>query len=165
MTIAALILTIIGLSVWLGAVVFKTFIVSPTLARKLTPSKLAEVLDVLFPRYYWLGVGGGITMLAGGTGALNDASIRTPTITYMVLTGLALVLFLYARLVILPRMVSLRARLQSSAGIHQESIHVRDRFDQANFVAVFLNFLVMGLLVGAAVALGFLLSPGPVTSG
>jgi len=165
MTKAALILTIVGLAVWLGAVVFKTFIVVPTLARKLPPSKIAETLDLLLPRYYWLGLGGGIAMLAGGTGALNDASIREPTITFMVLTALALIMFLYARLVILPRMGSLRDRLASSAGVQQENLHIRDRYDQANLVSVFLNFLVMGLLVGAAVALGFLLDSGTTPGG
>src|SRR5690606_13942184 len=111
MTTAALILAIIGLSVWLGSVVFKTFVVSPTLSRKLTPSKIAEVMVTLYPRYYWLGLGGSIVMLTGGVGALSKPEIRTPTVTYMVLTAVALILFLYAWLVILPRMETLRERL------------------------------------------------------
>ncbi len=160
MTTAALVLTILGLAVWLGAVIFNTFILASTMARHLTPSKEAELVDAIYPRYYALGAGGGIAMLIGGVGALNDATIRTPTITYMVLTGVALVLFLYARLVIVPRMCNLRQRLQSSAGFQQENVQIRERYDHANFMAVFLNYLVMGFLVGAAIALGFLLSPG-----
>lgn len=158
MTILALFSTILGLALWLGAVVFVTFFVYPVVARRLAPSKAAEVLDLLYYRYYYLGLAGGVLMEVGGSAALVNVSGRIPTITFMCLTGAALVGFLYGGLVTLPRMVDLRQQLQSSAG-SDENFPLRDRFDQALRFLVFVNSLVLCFLIGSAIALATMASP------
>lgn len=158
MTVLALVLTILGLSTWMGAVVFLTFMVNPVLSRKLGPTKTAEVMDSISPRFYIQGVTGGGLMLAGGIAALTNESIRLQTIIFLVLTGICMGIFLYAWTVILPRTVNLRRRLQSSAGFQQENLHIRDRYDHANFLANFFNGVVLVLLVMAATTLAFLLA-------
>ncbi|NRA97313.1 MAG: hypothetical protein HRU14_14010 [Planctomycetes bacterium] len=74
----------------------------------------------------------------------------------MGLTALALTATLYAWLVLPPRTVSLRTRLQSSAG-SQENFVVAERFDQATRLSMFVNVIVLLILLGAAAALATLL--------
>ena len=78
----------------------------------------------------------------------------------MCLTGAALIGFLYGGLVTLPRMVALRRQLQSSAG-SDENFQIRDRYDQEIRFLVFVNYLVLCLLLGAAIALATLIQAGP----
>jgi hypothetical protein len=158
MTILALSATIIGLALWLGAAVFLTWFVGPVVTRRLSPGKATEIMELVSPRFYALGIGGASLMLVGGAGALFDPSIRTPTITFMAFTGVAMALSLYAGFVLLPRTDDLRKRLQSSAG-SEENIVVRERYDQALRLANYLHYLVIFLLLGAAAALAALLDP------
>jgi hypothetical protein len=157
MGILGLFTTITGLALWLGSVVFVTFFVNPVLARRLTPGKLVEVSDQISARLYWLGMGCGILMLVGGVANLVETR-SVPTITFLVLTGIGMGIFLYAGSVILPRAVNLRHRLQSSAG-SQENFQLREACDQAERLSTFFNYLVLFLLLGAGAALAMLLGP------
>jgi uncharacterized membrane protein len=159
MDILAIFVTLVGLGTWTGASVFWSFFVVPALNRRLTPGKTSELMETLGARYYWTGFGAGVFMLAGAGTALFDEDVhRLPTITFIGLTALALVLLIYAWLVVLPRTVSLRKRLQSSAG-STENFVLAERFDQAHRLSSFFNVVILLLLVGAAGALAALLLP------
>jgi hypothetical protein len=152
MDVLAVFATIVGLSAWMGSCVFLTFFVGPVIGRKLGPGRTADVMDQVQPRYYWISLFSGLIMIIGSGGTLWIAPIRIPAIVFMGLTVLALTLSLYVWLVLHPRMVSLRTRLQSSAG-SQENFVVRERYDQAERLTSFLNFIVLLMLLGAAAAL------------
>ncbi len=166
MDVLALFVTVVGLAAWLGSSVFMTFFVTPVVHRKLPPDEAAMVMDHVGPRQIWLAFGCALLMVSGGVGALFYESLRTPTITFLALTGVALAVVLYGGLVILPRMTSLRDRLQSSAG-SEMNFQVRERYDQALRVSAYLNILSMLLLLGAAAALAAVLgqTPHPANGG
>jgi len=148
--------TIVGLAAWTGSSIFLTFFVAPLITRKLGPGRAAEMLDQIHPRYYWTSFLSGIVMLIGAGGALFTEAVRLPTVTFMGLTALALTLTIYGWLVVHPRIVSLRNRVQSSAG-SQENFVIAERFDQANRLNSFINLLCLLILLGAAAALGALM--------
>lgn len=160
MDILALFITVVGLAVWLGSAIFVTFSVSPVINRRLPPSKVAEVMEQITPRFHWQGVAAAILMLLGGGGALFTPRIQMPTIVFMVLTGVALSLSLYTMFVIQPRVESLRQRLQSSAG-SEENFHLRERYDHATRLTSFIGGLVLIILLGAAAALAAMIGPTP----
>jgi uncharacterized membrane protein len=166
MDVLALFLTVIGLASWLGSTVFMMFVVVPVAQRRLGATQSREILDVMGPRHSFLAVISAVLMLSGGTGALFHEQLRTPTITFMVLTGVALAIVLYASLVIFPRTASLRDRLQGSAG-SEMNFEIRERYDQALRLAMFYNVLNLVILTGAAAALASLLvhSPAPPPAG
>lgn len=150
--ILALFATILGLACWLGAVVFATYFVFPVLFRKLTPGKAAEVNDHISLRYYYLGMACGGLMEMGGTLALLTAPKIWPTIIFMGLTALAMVGFMWGGIVMLPRAIDLRQRLQSTAG-SEENFPIRERYDQIVRLSLFLNWVTVFILLGAALAL------------
>ncbi len=163
MDILALFVTVVGLASWMGASVFMTFFVVPVVTRKLGPNEGSEVLASLQPRLHWLALGASVLMGAGGITTLFYPTLKTPTVTFLCLVGTAVAISLYAALVIVPRTASLRDRLQSSAG-SEMNFQMRERYDQANRLAIFLNYVVLFLLLGAAGALAAVLTndpPGP----
>ncbi len=156
MDVLAVFATIAGLGAWIGSLIFHSFVVSPVVGRNLGPGKTADLMDRIHTRYYVISLLSGIVMLIGGGCALFAEAIRIPTWTFMGLTALALTATLYAWLVLHPRTVSLRTRLQSSAG-SQENFVVAERFDQATRLSMFVNVIVLLILLGAAAALATLL--------
>ena len=156
MDVLAVFATIVGLAAWVGALIFHNFVVSPVVGRNLGPGRTAEVMDRIHTRYYFISLLSGIVMLIGAGGALFAEAIRVPTWTFMGLTGLALTATLYGWLVLHPRTVSLRNRVQSSAG-SQENFVVAERFDQVTRLSTFVNMIVLLILLGAAAALATLL--------
>jgi uncharacterized membrane protein len=163
MDIFALFVTIVGLSAWMGSAAFMSFFVSPAVHKKLSPGQAAELLDALQPRLHWLSLACAIFMSVGGITALFYPTLKTPTITFLGLTSLAVALSLYGGFVLVPRTTSLRDRLQSSAG-SEMNFAMRERYDQATRLAIFLNLLVLLLLLGAAAALAAILGTTPAAS-
>lgn len=157
MGVLAIFFTIIGLAAWMGAAIFLTFFVTPVVQRKLNPGKMADLMDNIGARYYGVGIGSSILMLLGSGTTLFIERLRVPALVFTSLTVLALLVTLYIWLVIVPRTVSLRERLQSSAGT-EENFRVRERFDQATRLTAFLTFVVLIILVGAAAALAAILA-------
>ena len=156
MDVLAVFATIVGLAAWVGSLLFHSFVVTPVMGKKLGPGRSAEVMDPIHKGYYLISFLSGIVMLIGAGGALFTESLRVPTWTFMGLTALALTTTLYTWLVLHPRTVSLRTRLQSSAG-SQENFGAAERFDQATRLSAFVNVIVLLMLLGAAAALAALL--------
>jgi hypothetical protein len=157
MTLLGLFGTVIGLAFWLGSVVFFWFFVTPVMSKRLVPGKMAELMAVINPRYYFLSYLCGILMLLGALHPLWYPSTRLYTIVFMSLTLISIAISLYAGIVVSPRSQDLRERLQSSAG-SDENLWIRDRFDHTNRLSIFLNGLVILLLLGAAYCLSALIN-------
>jgi hypothetical protein len=122
-------------AVWLGSIVFFSFVVAPTAFHALGREGAAPLMRTIFPRYYLVGlISGGIMLLAAlGLGA--DLRITIPVVIALVLSG-------YARQVITPAVN--RAR----------DTHDEERFSRLHHMSVRLNIVVLAilLLLGSVVA-------------
>jgi Domain of unknown function (DUF4149) len=156
MTLLGLFGTAVGLASWLGSVVFFWFFVTPVLSKRLVPGKMAELIGVLNPRYYFLSYVCGLLMLIGVINPIINEKTRAWAIAFISLTLVSLAISLYGGIVVSPRSQDLRERLQSSAG-SDENLWIRDRFDHTNRLSMFLNGLVILLLLGAAYCLSGLI--------
>ena len=153
--------TIVGLSVWLGAVVFLSTVVTPAMTRRLGPGKASELLTVVNKWYFVFSYASGAVMMVGGVAPLAHAEQKSTAVTFLCMTAGALAVSLYGGLVVGPRADNLRDQLQGSAG-SEENHWLRDRFDHFYRFSMFLNWLVICLLVGAAITLSWLFVPaGP----
>jgi uncharacterized membrane protein len=141
------VLYLLALAVWIGEIVFFSFIGAPAIFAVLDRAQAGEVTAAIFPRYYAMATAAGV--LAVGMGALlaRGASAsglwRAAVVTLLVgvlATG-------WAGLVIQPKAHQLRPRLQSAA----ENDPVRVEFARLHRVAVALNGVS---LLAAIVGLG-----------
>lgn len=156
--------TILGLSVWLGSVVFLSTVVTPALSRRLGPGKASELLTVVNRWYFVFSYAAGALMLVGGIAPLAHPEQKGTAVTFICFTAVAIAVSLYGGLVVVPRSNDLRDQLQGSAG-SEDNLWLRDRFDHTYRFAMFLNVLVIGLLVGAAITLSWLFVPGKIEGG
>ena len=56
--------TIVAISAWLGVLVFLAFVVAPAAFGSLERGAAARLISVVMPRYHWIGLGLGITLVA-----------------------------------------------------------------------------------------------------
>jgi uncharacterized membrane protein len=134
----------LALVVWLGEVVFFSFVVAPSVFGAVPQETAGQVIGAIFPRYYALGAVAGAAALAsalvlrGGTSATGAWSV------VVVMLALMLAATLYAGRGIQPRAQALRSRL------HETTVDpaVRAEFDRLHRRAVQLNGGV--LLLGIA---------------
>ncbi len=157
MTLLGLFAVVTGLALWLGSVVFFWWVVIPVFSKGLVGGKVAENLNSIGRFYYLLSYACGFLMLFGSLGALSNADMRPNTIAFMVFTAVGEAISLYAGIVVQPRSLGLRERLQSSAGT-DENPFIRERFDHSNRLSIFLNALVVCTLLAASLCLSAMLS-------
>ena len=62
---AGLVVTQLAAAVWVGAIVFQSFIVAPLVFRRLEAAQAQTFLRAVFPRFFRLGLVCGVLMLAG----------------------------------------------------------------------------------------------------
>jgi len=124
--------------VWVGEIVFFSFVVAPTVFGAV-PEVAGQVVGAIFPRYYALGAGAGLVAL-GSALALRGATSATRSWSAIVaMLVVMLAATLYAGRVIEPRARALRPQ------IHVEPVDatVRAEFDALHRLAVQLNGAVL----------------------
>jgi p-aminobenzoyl-glutamate transporter AbgT len=129
----------LALVVWLGEIVFFSFVVAPTVFGTFPKDVAGQVVGAIFPRYYAVGAAAGAialiaaVVLRGGTSATRSWSLIAVMLVVM------LVATLYAGRVIEPRARALRPQL------HAEPVDVAGRaeFDRLHARAVQLNGVVL----------------------
>jgi uncharacterized membrane protein len=135
---------LLALMVWVGEIVFFSFVVAPAVFRTLPTQTAGQTVGAIFPIYYAVGyVCGALLLLACG-GFLLQQGTRA---WWGVVTGLVTVMLaatLYAGIVIQPRASALKPQMHSGPG----NTAVRQEFDRLHGRAVQLNSLV--LLCGIA---------------
>lgn len=144
---------VLGLAVWLGMVVFLSFVVAPSIFGAFPQEQRAEagrLMSVIFPRYYVIGYGcGGVLLLTsvllwrltGASGAALSAAV----------VGAMLAATIYAGAVIQPRVYTLRPQLNRP----DTPADVQAEFDRLHARSVQLNVAVLvGALALAAVTAG-----------
>ena len=138
-------LYLVALGVWLGSIVFFSFAVAPQVFGVLPRPDAGRVVSAIFPLYYSVGYVCGGVMLLGAILLRGSSSAATRGWTFAAaLTGLMLVVTLYAGLIVQPRAHTLRSAMQDAPDV----VATKAEFDQLHRRAVQLNGTVLiGVLV------------------
>jgi hypothetical protein len=137
----------VAIAVWIGSIVFQSFVVAPTIFKRLPPESAGVVLRALFPRFFRLGLLCGLVAL----GALllgHVAGWRPSNMTLMVLLAAMTGSQLYA-LRLVPRINDARDAGPAAEG----------RFKRLHGLSV---GLTVAVLLGGILVLGAL-SSAPMT--
>jgi len=138
---------LLAMVIWIGSIVFFSFIVAPILFRVLSPADAGKVVRAVFPRYYLVGIVCGLMALSSFISlALWHVGWSQIMTVQLGLLGIMVVINLYARQSLTPRINAAR-----DAGDTE-----KDRFDRLHRQSVILNGVV--LLLGLAVL--FLIAQG-----
>lgn len=139
-------LQFLSLSIWVGSIIYLSFIVAPALFTKL-PSldQAGAVVGVVLPRLHWLGVGCGVVYVAA-TVALARSFRGFGKAGALAVIAMV-VLTLIAQMGVIPRMDRLRAQMGSIERTPVTS-PLREQFDHLHVVSVRLEGAV--LLLGLA---------------
>jgi len=132
-----------ALIVWVGEVVFFSFVVAPGVFRTFPPPAVeaGRVLNEVFPTYYKIGYACGLVLLVTSLLLLRTASARLWPGVGTVVVAAMLAATVYAGVVILPRATALRPQIHDSAA----PAGAKDEFDRLHRLAVTLNG---GVLLG-----------------
>jgi putative copper export protein len=137
-----------AVSVWVGSLVFFSFVAAPALFRHLSPEAAGEAVSHIFPLYYRLGA------ICGAAGALSALALarRLPAAAgrFRLKAGalvLMVILTLYASERVAPRAGALRAAMHAPALEGGERAARRAAFAAEHRKSVGLNGAV--LLLGA----------------
>jgi len=139
-----------ALIVWLGEIVFFSFIVAPAIFRTFPPVDAGRAVGAVFPLYYRLGYVCGAALLLTSVFLLGGAASRRLWAINAGLAAIMLIATVYAGLIIQPRATELRPQLHDTAAPPT----VREEFDRLHRVAVQLNgvVLVCGVVVSVITA-------------
>lgn len=146
MTIARVVFSL-ALAVWLGTVVFLSFVVAPTVFGAFPREEAGRVMGTIFPRYYMLQAVTGTIALAASALLWMRMSPR-PWRTVTIATALMLTAAVYAGAVIQPQTQVLRIQLHTT----DPSADTQSRFDTLHRRAVQLNSAVLLLGIGCIAA-------------
>lgn len=145
-------LHVVALGVWLGAIVFFSFVVAPQVFATLPRGEAGRVVSAIFPAYYFVGYACGALLLISALGlrARAPSATRAWTVAAAV-AGLTLGVTLYAGVIVQPRAHALRASLHDAA----EGSAVKAEFDQLHRRAVQLNgSALIGVLILSGLTAG-----------
>ena len=143
-------LYLMSLIVWVGEVVFFSFVVAPVIFRTFPSAEAGRAVSAIFPAYYWIGYGCGVLLLGTTLILLATAEVRTWLGVTALLAAGMLAATVYAGTAIQPRAAALRPQIHDPAAPPS----VKDEFDRLHRLAVTLNVGVLlgGLLVSAVTA-------------
>jgi hypothetical protein len=149
---------IAGLGLWMGAVVFFSFVTAPALFAALPREMAGRATAAIFPRYYALGwMCGGVALAAAIAEAASRGWSWRRVATALLLTAMLGMSF-YAGRVILPRAGAERAVMDDPAR-EPEREAAASRFARLHGASVALNGAV--LLLGAGALVLASLAPRP----
>lgn len=131
----------ISASVWVGAIVFQSAVVAPTVFACLDEAASRRLLRGLFPRFFRLGAGCAIVMLAGAAGLLALFGSST-SLAWVAGAALCMLLLATFSLALVPRINAARDAGASGSAL----------FHRLHRLSVLLT--VAGLLLGIAVVAG-----------
>ena len=106
---------LLALSVWIGEVVFFSFVAAPAIFSVLGPAPAGEVVSAIFPRYYAIGIGAATVTLVSAVGLGRRAALPRLWTATAVVVALGLVATVIAGTVVHPRAQRLRAAAHAGA--------------------------------------------------
>jgi len=139
-------LLITGLGLWVGAVVFFSFVVAPSVFSALPREQAGDVVGKVFPRYYVFGYVAGAVALVGSIVLLKlDRLHGLPGGLTMALLGAMLALSLAAGAWVQPRASELRLALRQERATADLVAERKTGFDRLHALSVRLNVAVLAL--------------------
>jgi uncharacterized membrane protein len=147
----------LALIVWLGGVVFFSFVVAPSVFGALSQETAGQVVGAIFPRYYVLGAASGVVALVAALALRRGTAATTAWSLISAMLALMLVATLYAGWAVFPRAQALRPRLHEVAA----DPGIKVEFDRLHHRAVQLNgaVLLLGIATVCVAAASFTLPP------
>lgn len=157
MSIALRFVLFLSVAVWVGALVFFTFLVTPAVFKALPKEAAGDLVSVLFPKYWALGYAAGLISIA----SILLLSFREKFFPW---ARIALLVFMtgltfYSGMVIGPRARDIRLELKAAADPAKAG-ELRAAFRQEHMVSYAVNMAVMA----AGVAFVFLTARSAVSS-
>jgi uncharacterized membrane protein len=143
-------LYLMALIIWLGEVIFFSFVAAPSIFATFPRPEAGLAVGAIFPTYYRIGYGCGVILLLGAVVLTGAAAARGWWAVNTVLAAVMLALTLYAGVIIQPRAAALRPQIHEPTA----TAAVKDEFSRLHRLAVALNgvVLVCGLAVSAITA-------------
>ena len=138
---------LLALIVWMGEVIFFSFVVAPGLFRSFPPAEAGRAVGAIFPTYYIIGYVCGAILFAGSVAFLVTGSTPLAWGFSSGLTAVMLASAIYAGAIIQPRAAALRPHIHEASADQA----VKDEFSHLHRQAMMLNGAV--LLCGVAVSL------------
>ena len=132
-------LYLIALIVWLGEIVFFSFVVAPAIFRTFPVVDAGRAVGAVFPIYYRVGYVCGGALLLTSLFLLGGAAARGWWSVNVALSGLMLAATLYAGIIIQPRATELRPQIHDAAAPPT----AKEEFDRLHRLAVQLNGAVL----------------------
>jgi uncharacterized membrane protein len=139
-------LYLIALVVWIGGIVFFSFITAPSLFQNLPPEFAGKAVSAIFPKYYPLGYISGLVAFA----CLLISGFKTGNWAVFKLLLIVAMLFLTVTngIITHPKARALKEEMQSTQS-QTELVHIKEVFDRIHRWSVINNGIV--LLLGVAV--------------
>ena len=72
---------LLALSVWIGEVVFFSFVAAPAIFSVLGPAPARELVSAIFPRYYTIGISAATVTLVSAVEEVSMATVLAATST------------------------------------------------------------------------------------
>ncbi len=143
-------LYLMALIVWLGELVFFSFVVAPSLFGTFPAADAGRAVGAIFPTYYRLGYVCGAVLLCASMVMLGSAASRPWWGVNAGVAAVMLAVTLYAGVVIQPRATALRLQIHEASAPQA----VKDEFSRLHRVAVTLNGIVLigGVVVSIVTA-------------
>lgn len=144
---------ILALALWVGGMVFFSFITTPVIFSQVPKEIGGQLLSALFPRYYLMGyVCGGVLLLMTLLEALWVRHL--PLVRILLLSGM-LGLTLYAGMNLRPKIHQLKIEMRSVEEESPRGVELKAKFSRAHRQSVILNMLVLtgGLFLMGILAL------------
>ena len=132
-------LYLIALIVWVGEVVFFSFVVAPAMFRTFPTADAGRAVGAVFPTYYRVGYVCGALLLLTNLFLLGSATARAWWGVNAALAAVMLAATLYAGFVIQPRAAELRPQIHDPA----PPPGAKEEFDRLHRLAVQLNGAVL----------------------
>ena len=136
---------LLGLTVWLGGMIFFSFIGAPAIFKTLSRELAGQVVGAIFPKYYILGYV--ITALLLATLYLISKGNLAAVKTGMIMLAVAGSLHLFHGTVIGSKARAIKAEMYQQAEGSEERQALRKKFGKLHGVSSALNLVTMILLL------------------
>lgn len=92
-----------AVGVWLGTVVFFSFVVAPRVFGVLERDRAGDVVNEIFPTYYVFGAALGVVAFAAGVARFYVDGVTVALAGYLLATAVAVVVAVFSRVYLVPR--------------------------------------------------------------
>ena len=132
-----------AVGVWLGTVVFFSFVVAPRVFGVLERDRAGDVVNEIFPTYYVFGAALGVVGFGAGVVRLYVDGFTVALAGYLAATAVAVVVAVFSRVYLVPRIQG-TDRSRDDPDV--------DAFERYHGASVRLNAVIMLALVAALVS-------------